>query len=494
MRTCVLYTYLNGSVLGEVGVPGSPFGEPERMFCMQKILLVDDESAILDITSQALERCGYEILMASHVAGAIEHLEKGPVDLVITDLAMPGKSGFQLLETIRSRPGPYIPVIIVTGVMCDTTDMLRAFELGTDDYLLKPFSLEELSLRVQARLRMKAECGQGVARAAVGKTGRGRPPQARSDPAAEPSIPIRTPGMEDILARLQDVRGSDASVLFTGETGTGKSILARYLHDLSPRHGHPFVVANCSSLPPALLASELFGCEAGAFTGAGRERIGRLETAHRGTLFLDEIGDIGPEAQVSLLRFLAEKEFERLGSSRPIRVDVRVLAATNCKLSDAIEQNRFRRDLYYRLNVVGIEVPPLRDRPGDVALLARHFLTQIAAREGKAASTFSREALECLRTHGWPGNVRELANVIERAVLFSTGPTIGVEDISLEGNGGRPAQRPETSLDGSLLQVERGLIAQALSKTDGNRSQAARALGVPRTTLLTRMKRLGLKA
>ncbi|MBI4872295.1 MAG: sigma-54-dependent Fis family transcriptional regulator [Candidatus Riflebacteria bacterium] len=484
---------------------------------MSQVLLVDDEPTVRQVTSDVLIREGYEVLPAADATQAEDLLRANPVDLVVTDLVMPGKTGYDLLAHVRTLPGPYIPVLVITGILRSDDDMRRAFELGVDDYILKPFSAEELCLRVKARLRMRLECIRTAADLAAG--GRGKPERhakaagpaslpaldheavksasngKAADPVAhdgDPPFPIRTPAMDGILAHLHDVRASRACVLFTGETGTGKSVLARYLHDIGPRRQHPFVVANCSAFPATLLASELFGCERGAFTGAGRERIGRIETAHHGTLFLDEIGDIGPDAQVSLLRFLEERESERLGSSCSIRVDVRVVAATNCDLPKAIDEGRFRRDLFYRLNVVSLEVPPLRDRPEDILVLSHHFLVQAALRAGKSVTCIDAAARRLLQAHPWPGNIRELANVIERAVLFSTDSVLGADDLCLD-RPAEPVLNSAGTLTANLEQTERQLILQALDRVGGNHSRAARELGVPRTTLLARLRRLGIR-
>ena len=404
-----------------------------------------------------------------------------PYDVVVTDLRLPGASGLDVLGAARQRDERTAVILMTAYGTIDTA--VEAMKRGAFDFVQKPFELEQLEVRV-ARALEHGSLVREVARLRAERAARFAPE----------NIVGRSPALEAALALARKVAPTRSTVLVTGETGTGKELVAGLIHGLSPRADGPFVKVNCAALPETLLESELFGHERGAFTGADRTRIGRFEQAHGGTLFLDEIGDMAPATQAKLLRVLQDREFMRLGGTRPLRADVRIVAATNQDLESEIRAGRFREDLFFRLNVIRIHMPPLRERPDDVELVARHLVAQFARELGRPLRGLSPAALERLRAHSWPGNVRELRNVLERAVLLADGERIDAEDIDLPElpapGGGLRFEIPAGGL--SLATVERELVLAALRKANFVQKEAAALLGVSRRKLNYMVQRMGI--
>jgi putative PEP-CTERM system response regulator len=446
----------------------------------RSILIVDDEHAIRTQLSWAL-RDDYEVLEASNREEALDRVRSQTVDLVLLDLRFPPadteiSGGRGILEAIRTmRPG--LPVIIMTGDH-DRETAVEMVARGAFDFFRKPIDLPELRVVVRRAVRMH-ELEQEVRR-------------LRSDLQASyglENIVGDSPRIKQTLRLVRRVADTGAAVLITGESGTGKELVARGLHELSGRREAAFVALNCSAIPPSLIDDELFGHEKGAFTGAVDSRLGKFEYASGGTLFLDEIGDLPEPVQVKLLRVLQESEIQRLGSNATVEVDVRLITATHQDLLEKCREGSFREDLYYRLNVVQIPVPPLRERAGDVALLVEHFLDKYGSRGER--KTVAPAALEQLTAFDWPGNVRQLENVIHSLCVTCEGARIGEEALPPEIRGTEAC--PGVSADGkSLPEMERDLIWQALERTGGNRTRAAKLLGISRHVLLGKLKKHGL--
>ena len=438
---------------------------------MARLLVVDDDHAFRLSTAALLRADGHEVDVAPDASAAVLALGAHAYDLVLLDLRMPGIDGIQLVETLRIR-GESVPVLMISGYGT-VESAVRAMHLGTDDFLTKPVEPDVLSARVAELLE--------------------RRPVATRDDAAVGGMVGRTAVMRALFASLRRVAPQDTTVLVTGETGTGKELVARAVHDLSPRATAPFIAVNCAALGEGVLESELFGHVKGAFTGAARDRAGVFESAHGGTIFLDEIGEMSASVQQRLLRVLQEREVTRVGSSRPVRVDVRVVAATNRNLAELVESSRFRQDLYYRLAVFPVVVPPLRDRRADIPMLVAHAIERLRARapegRGLACSSF---AIRLLRGYDWPGNVRELLSVIERAAVEAGFGRIEAQHLPLElrrgGDVGADA-RYRTTRSGD---DERDTIVAALEQTDGVLTRAAELLGMGRTTLWRKLKQYGL--
>ena len=448
------------------------------------ILFVDDDLAFREVTAERLGELGYAVVQAENGAGGLALLDEFAYDVIITDLQMPGVDGMALLDAAVERY-PGIIVIVVTGY-ATAEGVMDAIDRGANALIPKG-QFERLKNRVQkalesrrrldTHLRMQYEPRVGVS----GIIGKSRP-------------------MLALFELLETVAPSSSTVLVRGETGTGKEVVARAMHQMGPRRAQRFVAINCSAIPETLLEAELFGHARGAFTGAVSTRQGRLEQAHKGTLFLDEIGTMSPALQAKLLRALQEREFERLGDNQTIKVDVRVIAATNSDLVAMVKAGAFREDLYYRLNVITITLPPLRDRREDIPLLLQHFLTRFGGdRPGVEPRQFSQDAVRALMAAEWPGNVRQLENAVERAVALSGGRTLmGVTDLppELQALDEQPAAHsvafPEEGLQlgDYLANLERSLIQQSLDRTGGNRHKAAGLLGLKRTTLVEKLKRL----
>ncbi|GAB4234440.1 MAG: sigma-54 dependent transcriptional regulator [Acidobacteriota bacterium] len=442
------------------------------------VLLVDDDPAQRQFLRAALER-DYRVTAASSGEEARQLLQKQGYDLVLTDERMPGMSGLELLQWVREST-PETPVVLLTAYG-SIESAVEAMRLGAADYLTKPVgSPEELRLVVSRCLRQKVLAAEK------------KVTQAERELEFPSDIVAASPGMRRALHLARQVAPETTTVLITGESGTGKEVVARYIHRLSPRADGPFVAVNCAALAETLLDSELFGHEKGAFTGAVQSRPGRFELAHGGSLFLDEIGEMSLALQAKLLRVLQERRFERVGGTRTLEVDVRVIAATNRDLRTAIADRTFREDLYYRLNVFAIELPPLRERREDIIPLAEHFLAVLGRRMNRPNRRFSEEARARLRAYDWPGNVRELRNAVERALIVASGDRITPEDLPLEGlSEKRSAFEPGRT---TLAELERQAILETLRHFGGNRRKTAEALGISLRTLHYRLREYGVSS
>jgi nitrogen regulation protein NR(I) len=460
----------------------------------KQVLIVDDEPNLRKILSAQLSRDGYDVLTAEDGEQGLQALREHHIDLVITDLKMPKVDGMTLLREAL-REDPELPVVMITAHgTVDTA--VEALKLGAFDYLTKPFDKEEVKTIVAKALMTRQLSGQDASPA--GKAG-----------DARFGIIGSSPGIVELYTVLERVADTPTTVLITGESGTGKELIARALHEHSSRRERPFIKVNCAAIPKELIESELFGYERGAFTGAVGSKPGRFELANGGTLFLDEIGEIPIEMQVKLLRALQESEFERVGGIKTIRVDVRLVAATNRDLKKLIAAGTFREDLFYRLNVVPMRLPALRERTGDIPLLVDHFLAKFNERLKKNVAGAEQEALDVLTSYAWPGNIRELENVIERAVLFCDAPKLRAKDLPPEVRGTPLSQSPappEAALSGlpgeaglkehvkvAMSRLERDLVSRALAQTGGNVTHAARLLKISRKGLQLKMKELGLR-
>ncbi len=443
----------------------------------QKILLVDDEPLNLDLLEQELTDLGYGIEKAENGRTALEKLAATPVDLVLLDYQMPGMNGIEVLEEIK-KTQPDLPVIMITAY--GTIERaVGAIKSGAEDFVTKPFDPDHLALVVSKaleRARLKSEVEllsrelAGRYRLVVGKSA----VMARAIEEAKKAASSRT------------------TVLLLGESGTGKELFARSIHEWSDRAARPFVAINCAGLSKELLESELFGHEKGAFTGAHQLKKGKMEAADGGTVFLDEVGDISPELQTKLLRFLQEREFERIGGIQPIGVDVKIIAATNQDLEDTVKRGSFREDLYHRLNVIAIGLPSLRDRQEDIPHLADYFLRRFGSETKKTFSEITEDALQKLSTYSWPGNVRELANVLERGVVLGDGPRFTVDHLPTRVIGIGKLSPPTQPFHDAVNSHRRALIVNALARAQGNRATAAKALGLHRSHLLKLIKALDI--
>ena len=443
------------------------------------ILVVDDDERLRQTLSLLLRTAGHEVLAAADVSGAEDVLRERDVDLVISDVRMPGGSGLDLLESVR-RLETDAPVILLTAYGT-VASAVQAMQRGAFDYVLKPFDADELKLRVARALALRRFRAEN-------EFLRARP---EGEPGLDELIGV-SPKLRHVVELASQVAESSASVLITGETGTGKEVLARSIHRRSPRAERLLVPVNLAAVPLELLESELFGHARGAFTGAVTERPGKLELADGGTLFLDEVGDAPLPLQPKLLRVLQDGVIERVGSNQQRKVDVRVISATNRNLEEAIAAGQFRSDLYYRLRVIQIEMPPLRERPEDVRYLTAHFLRRFGQRRAGGPPGITHEALRLLEGYRWPGNVRELENVVERAVVLCRGDTIGTSLLDLRERASDVPERGGLRLDEALDRVEREMILRALEETKHVKARAARLLGVSERSLWYKLKKHGL--
>lgn len=468
------------------------------------ILLVDDQPANLAVLFDYLSVAACKVLVAQDGESALVQARRTIPDLILLDILMPGLDGYQTCARLQECPETRdIPVIFMTA-LSEVQDKVRAFAVGGVDYVTKPFQQEEVLARVRTHLRLRrlqqalqarneALQREIEAHQRARATVRYLADELRSAGHFQDLVGASA-ALKALLEQVDLVADTDSTVLILGETGTGKELIARALHQRGRRREHAFIKLNCAALPRELIESELFGHEKGAFTGAVQQRKGRFELAHQGTLFLDEIGDLPLEAQAKLLRVMQEREFERVGGSRSIVVDVRIVAATHRDLAAAVAAGQFRADLYYRLNVFPLTVPPLRARKDDLPALARGFLQRLAPRLGKIFTDLSDLALRRLQDYDWPGNVRELQNVIERAAILSPGPLIDIEPLGPE-DGPSVAPPPSAASDATLEAVEREHILRVLDSTqgviEGARGAAAR-LGLRPSTLRSRMQKLGI--
>ena len=450
-----------------------------------RLLVVDDEEPQRVMLKSILSRVGFEVEAVADGKQALGRLEQESFDLLLTDQRMPRMDGLQLLETAR-RLAPELPVVLMTAHGTVST-AVEAMKRGAADYLTKPFERDELLLVIEKALRQRRLEDEVASLRGELKT------RYRLD-----NIIGASPAMEQLFSLVERVAHTDVPVMIGGESGTGKELVARAVHQHSPRAGGPFVALNCAAVPETLLESEFFGHEKGAFTGATRAHAGRFEQAHGGTLFLDEIGSMRFELQAKLLRAIQEREIQRLGSSVTKKVDVRILAATSQDLEQAIQKRTFREDLYYRLNVVPILLPPLRDRVDDVPLLVDHFLTRAADKFGRDSLTISPDVAECLGRYSWPGNVRELENCVERMTVLSRGNRLTLEDLPAHLRQGAEAAEgnlAEFELPAGgvrLEELESHMIVQALERTRGAIGPAAKLLGLSYKTLQYRIRKFGL--
>lgn len=430
------------------------------------ILIVDDEYAVQESMRVWFEKSGYTARGVSSGEEALHVLEDEPYDVVFLDIMMPGMNGLEVLRRIKEE-FPTTLVVMMTAY-ASIESAVEAMKKGANDYLVKPLDPDLLDPLVARLIQLKELMEENLLlREQVTQIHRFE------------NIIGQSAAMERIFSMIRDVAPTDSPVLITGETGTGKEMVAKAIHGVSPRAHAPFVAINCGAFPEHLLESELFGHEKGAFTGAVAARKGRLELCDGGTLFLDEIGEISPRMQVDLLRVLEEKRFYRVGGEKPIAVDFRVIAATNRDLEHAVSQGRFRADLFYRLNVISIRVPPLRERREDIPLLAKHFLARFSRETNKPVDGIRADAMEVLMNYPWPGNVRELQNAMERAVVLAKKRHITVEDLAFL----QPLSPGPPPVHMTLAEVERRHIENVLTSTEGNISRAAEVLGVHRSTL-----------
>ncbi len=440
-----------------------------------EILVVDDEPQMLIAIQETLRRKSYQVTTAASGVEALCRMKERFFRLLITDMRMPEVSGLDLLKKVRAT-SPQTPVILLTAYGT-IENAVEAMKHGAFDYLLKPFSSESLEQVVRRAL---VACGD------------------REDRVSH-EIVTQDQEFSQVLGSARKCACSNTTVLIEAESGTGKELLARLIHECSPRAGGPFVAVNCAALPENLLESELFGYDKGAFTGASAAKPGKFELAHRGTLLLDEIGEMAPILQAKLLRVLQEKEVDRIGGKDPVRIDVRVIATTNRNLETLVRQGIFREDLYYRLNVVRMTIPPLSQRPGDIPLLADFFCKRYGREFGKEDVRCDAQAIERLKRHRWPGNARELENVIQRALALSSGPLITAGELPLPDS----PSPTEASVDAcerdtpppgmTMREMERQLIKRTLDGTGGNRTQAARVLGISLRTLRNKLNEFGLQ-
>ncbi|OQX88269.1 hypothetical protein B6D60_02425 [candidate division KSB1 bacterium 4484_87] len=441
----------------------------------QKILLIDDDESLNKVLSFQLNQMGMNVKTALDGASGLKLFNEISFDVVITDLQLPDVSGMELLEEIR-RLDKNVIIIIITA-FGTVENAIEAVKKGADDYLTKPFGKETLRFVIEKALRLRELQQENM--------------QLKSELYQKydfSNIIGKSGPMQDVLKLVGQVAESDATVLIRGESGTGKELIARALHYNSLRKNKPMITVNCPSIPESLIESELFGHVRGAFTGALRDRKGKFELAEGSTIFLDEIGDLKLDLQARLLRVLQEKEIERVGDSKPIRVDARIVAATNKNLETMVETGEFREDLYYRLNVVTIVVPPLRDRKEDIPFLVDFFIQKYS--QGRQIR-LNDDALSLLLQHNWPGNVRELENAIERAIVTSPDGMITIDllkPVALY----QPRRQESISVNRSLQEIERDAIKDALKRANGNQTKAARLLGIPRHVLLYRMKKYGM--
>jgi two-component system response regulator AtoC len=439
------------------------------------ILVVDDEAIVRESLRDWLSDAGHDVLVAEDGSQALAIIEQHRPSIAIVDLVMPGMDGIELLKKAKEI-SPSIEVIVITAYASIST-AIAAMKQGAYDYVEKPFSPERVELLIEKLVEHQRLVEENISLH-----------QKLEGHYRFEDIITKSPKMQQMIELIKVVAKSNATVLITGESGTGKELVARAIHSQSYRKDKPFVPISCAALPESLLESELFGHEKGAFTGAHAQRKGKIEFANRGTLFLDEVGEMSANIQVHLLRVLEEKEFTRVGSNELIKVDVRVVSATNRDIREAIASGQFREDLYYRLNVVTIDLPPLRERKEDIPLLANHFLKKFTAENQKEVSGFSPEVTDFLLKYQWPGNVRELENTIERAVILAQNSEIQLADLLQKSSSLINSASPIRSLD----EVERNHIISILNETGRNYTKAAKILGISRATLYSKARKYGL--
>jgi len=448
------------------------------------LLLVDDDPNTLASLSRAFRLAGHEATVCDNAARAVELLRTETFDLILSDVVMPGRSGLELLEDLK-KAGVKTPIILISG-QANIEMAVKATKLGALDFLEKPLSTDKLLLTVENALRLsRLESENRELRHRLGKH----------------ELVGSGPAMKKLMAQIERVATSETRVCILGETGTGKELVARAIHEKSPRHENPFITLNCAAVPAELIESELFGHEKGAFTGAAAKHVGKFEQADGGTLFLDEIGDMPVAMQAKLLRVLEEGEVERVGGDKPVRVNVRVVVATHRNLEDLVKQNAFRRDLFHRIYVFPLALPPLRERPEDFPELAAHFAGQVAAQNGWKQKLFAEDGIAELRKYGWPGNVRELRNIVERLILLAAVETITAADVRLilptsEAGAGSGAAVAPGNANGTLAErteaFEREVMLAEIRRHNFHMTNVARALGLERSHLYKKCQQLGI--
>jgi DNA-binding NtrC family response regulator len=451
----------------------------------ERVLVVDDSEQMQFMLREVLVAQGLDVEVVGDAETALARLAAQPYALVLLDIFLPGMDGMEALPKILERD-PRLPVIMITGH--GTREMAyQAMQRGAYDFFEKPFKMDEFLVVLRRALERRSLSQEVRSLAHI----------------LESAVPFDTivgqsEAMQQVFRLVRKVVATDVTVLIRGESGTGKELVAEAIHRHSPRRDKPFVKLNCVAIPETLLESELFGHEEGSFTGATGRRIGKFELANTGTIFLDEIGDMTLATQAKILRVLQEREFDRVGGSKTVKVDVRVIAATNKDLAKAVEDGTFRKDLYFRLNVFSLNLPPLRERTGDLPLLVDHFVARAARKLGKPLDGFSSDALNLLLAHSWPGNIRELENIIERAAVLADGPVMGADCLPSQlltfetAVPGEPLVAPGQTLDDALADIERKLIRDALRHTGGVQTRAAKLLGITERSLWHRVKKLGI--
>ena len=442
------------------------------------VMVVDDDSASRTGLASLLERWGYKSATASDAQAALKACEQSPPDAMVLDLIMPGMTGLELVQALGERV-QHIAVIMLTG-QATIDSAVQAIKLGAYDYLAKPLEAN----------RLRAALEKGLRQVELAREANALRQRLESPLGSYGSLIGKSPLMRQLYQNITRVAATDAPVLVSGESGTGKELVARTLHDLSPRRDGPFLALNCAAIPPTLMESEILGHEKGAFTGAVERRLGCFEQADGGTLFLDEITEMAPEVQAKFLRVLEEKQVRRIAATSSTPVSVRVVTATNRQPAVAVKEDRLRSDLFYRLSVFHLELPPLRDRGEDITLLARYFLEQFAEKYGRPVLPWAPDFASALKEHGWPGNVRELRNALERLAVLAPGPTLTAADVKQFCLSTVLAE-PTDSEPVSLAEAERQAIERALAATGGNKTQAARLLGITPKTLNAKLALYG---
>ena len=446
-----------------------------------RILIADDEEVMRDSLSDWLREDGYDVIAVASGAEAVEKVKSEPWSVLMVDLKMPGMDGMEVVRQVK-KISPELPIIMVTAYATVDT-AVQAMKEGAYDYIAKPFDPEQVGLAIRKIIAHQELLEENVALR-----------QALRKQHELQNLIGKSRKMHEIMETVQTIADSTANVLISGESGTGKEVVARAIHRSSLRREKPFMAVSCAAIPETLLESELFGYEKGAFTGATAQKRGRLEQAEDGTFFFDEIGEMSLKSQVDLLRVLQEREFRRVGGEALVRLEARVISATNKNLKKLVQEGKFREDLYYRLNVIPIHIPPLRERKEDIPLLALHFLKKYAVENGKHLNDFSPEAMELLLKYDWPGNVRELENAVERAVIVAAGSLVHLENLTVEGGVTVRGVSEITSISGSatLEEVEKAHILKVLKANDLNVKKCSDILGIDRTTLYKRMKEYGV--
>lgn len=443
-----------------------------------KILVVDDEEIMRSSLSDWLEEDGYHVLAVADGYEAIDRIQKEDWDLAVVDLKMPKIDGLEVLKRIN-KIKPHFPIVIITAYATVDTAVV-AMKEGAADYIVKPFNPEEISLVIAKLVEHQRLIKENIElRKALTKRFKFQ------------DLVGKSRQMLEVIEMIKTVAPTKSTVLIRGESGTGKELVARAIHELGPRSKFPFIAAACGAMPETLLEAELFGYEKGAFTGAVSRHAGRIEMANKGTLFLDEVGDISLKTQVDLLRFIQEREFRRLGGKEAIKVDIRIIAATNKNLEDMIAREEFRDDLFYRLNVISIHVPPLRDRKEDIPILAEHFLEKFSLDTGKNVDGFSEHVMKMFMAYDWPGNIRQLENTVEHALVVANEPKIAIRDLPPYVSAQKEIESADTHK--SLADLERKHILAVLEKHKWNVKKSAQVLGINRVTLYNKIKRYRLK-